>query len=237
MPKIDWNALVDFIGYGPNGPIELLFLGLEERADEGERNLAARASFRHVEDLRFAHEHVLASAGCYNPFAESHKNPVQQWNTAARFALALAGSAFWDEHNAWSSYWRNELGRSHGTTFLMECFPYPRRGRSTRLPGAPELTTDEMWLRRLALLRQFVQRNPVQFVVAYGILTKSKAADIFSIDPKAWHSVPGLNKPVDIATNGNTCVAHVGFFGQGLFANRDIPAIVRAMQDVAAEKR
>jgi hypothetical protein len=235
MTQIDWNALVQFIGYGPTGPVDLLFLGLEEKAVEQERNLAARSAFKPVEDLRRAHEQVLAAAGCHNPFADARRNPVKQWNTAARFALVLNGSPLWDDPATWSAYWRNELGRTHGSTFLMECFPFPRASRGTALPGRPPASEAELWLTRRDILRNHVETNPVKFAVAYGKATKAKANEIFALSPGAWRAIPGLHRDAAIASNGHTCVVHVGFFGRGLFAVRDIPVIVSAMRELARE--
>lgn len=156
---------------------------------------------------------------------------MKQWNTASRFALAMGGSASGNDRPTWSDYWRNFLGRSHGSTFLMECVPYPRATRSTPLPAFPGLTEDDMWKRRLPILRQHVQRVGVKFVIAYGKATKQKASEIFMLKSDAWRAVSGVSRNVEIATNGETCVAHAGFFGRGLFANDDILGIVRALQD------
>ncbi len=231
MAKIDWDALLRFVGHGPNRAVDVLFLGLKERAVEQERNLTARATFQGVEDLRAAHEVTLARAGCHNPFADKHKDPVKQWNTASRFALAISGSTSWNDRAAWSDYWRNSLGRAHGSTFLMECFPFPRATRSTPLPGYPDWTDDEVWDRRRPILRQYLTQNAPKFVIAYGKATKAKASELLAVPPDAWQAVPNLARRVEVATNGETCIAHVGFFGRGYFANGDIPGIVRAMQD------
>jgi len=75
--RIDWNRLLEFVGYGPTEGADLVFLGLEEKAREGSQNLAARSHFEAIEDLRNAHDKILGPAGCRNPFAESG-NPVQQ---------------------------------------------------------------------------------------------------------------------------------------------------------------
>ncbi len=235
MTQIDWDALLQFVGYGPIGPVKVLFLGLEEKAVEGERNLAARASFRLIEDLRDAHEGVLARSGCHNPFTEAHRDPVKQWNTAARFSLAFQGSPHWHERHAWSDYWRNKLGRTHGNTFLMECFPYPRPNRSALVAGAPALTPDQLWERRLPTLRTHLKQHPARFVIAYGKETKSKVAELLTLTPNAWSTVAGLKRPAEIAVSGATCIAHVGFFGRGYFDNSDIPTIVRAMRESASD--
>ena len=89
---IDWDRLYAFRGYGPEYTPKVLFLGLEEKAVDGIKNLFARASFQQIEDLHEAHQ-KLELAGCCNPFAYERGNPVQQWNTAARFTLALEGEA------------------------------------------------------------------------------------------------------------------------------------------------
>lgn len=228
MPNIDWDRMMGFIGYGPTGAADILFLGLEEKALEGALNLEARSSFASIEDLYEAHTQKLGPAGCYNPFQESG-NPVLQWNIAARIALKLEGRIEWYDPQAWSAYWRRRLGRKDGNTFLMECFPFPRKNRASRLPAGPGWTSDSLWQERRKVLHGYLDLCPPKVVVAYGKPTKEKAADLFSLSPDAWRSVPHLKHPASVASNGRTRVAHVGFFGQGQFSVADIPGIVQAL--------
>ena len=222
--------LAGFVGYGPaTRSVDVLFLGLEEKALEGKKNLVARSSFDQVEDVWDACHLKLEPAGCSNPFAATG-DPVTQWNTAARFALAVEGHPKWHEHTMWSQYWRERLGRRNGNTFLMECFPFPRQSRNTPLPESSPWPDAELWRRRRLVLAAHLDQYPPEFAIAYGKATRAKAADLFSLPEAAWRSVPGVKHPASVASNGKTRVAHVGFFGQGLFASAEIPTVVAALR-------
>ncbi|MGH7206546.1 MAG: hypothetical protein ACREI2_10105 [Nitrospiraceae bacterium] len=234
MPNtIDWERLISFVGYGPSCAAKTLFLGIEEKAHEGQeaKNLRARSLFADIEDLYEAHQTKLEPAGCFNPFGASG-NPVQQWNTASRFALALRGDPDWGQASCWSEYWRQELGRRDGSTFLMECFPFPRKSRASGLPGAPPLSEKELWDKRRRFLSQHLSKFPPEIVIAYGAPTKDKVSDLFSIKTGDWRSVDKVEHAASVAINGRTRIAHVGFFGRGQFSFHDIPRIVEALRSL-----
>jgi len=232
MPNsIAWEKLISFIGYGPPRRAMTIFLGLEEKSREGTKNLRARSLFKNIEDLYEAHQTKLEPAGCFNPFSVDG-NPVQQWNTASRFTLALQGNSEWRNPRCWSQYWRHELGRKNGTTFLMECFPFPRKSRKSRLTGVPPPLTEALWQKRRKVLTHHLRRFPPKIVVAYGAPTKKLVSDLFSIDKGDWKDVNGVMHGASVAAIGVTRIAHVGFFGRGLFSCDDIPAIVAALRSL-----
>lgn len=230
--QINWDRLTDFVGYGPTTSAHVLFLGMQEKATEGRINLAARSSFAPIEDLYEAHQHKLKPAGVSSPFDELG-DPVKQWNAAARFALALHGDPRWFDREIWSRYWRNNLGRKNGTTFLMECFPFPAENYKSDIPGIPNWTRQEIWDFRCSVLRAYLDANPPRIVIAYGEPTKDKVVSLFFSSPSRciWRQVQGVSKmPASVASNGTTRIAHVGFFGQGCFSQADVPGIVTALQ-------
>jgi hypothetical protein len=199
MPNsIEWNKLVSFIGYGPSRRAEILFLGLEEKAREGIKNLRARSRFNSIEDLYEAHQTKLGSAGCFNPFSFKN-NPVRQWNTASRFALALQGDSEWQNPRHWNQYWRHELGRKNGTTFLMECFPFPRKSRKNKLPGVPPSFTETLWQKRIMVLTHYLRRFPPKIVIAYGVPTKRLVSDLFPIDKEDWKDIERVKHGASMA--------------------------------------
>lgn len=240
MEKVNESQLLRFIGYGPKRrAAKIVFLGLEERAREGDKNLRARASFRRIEDLREAHENILGPAGCINPFNEKvggssrrkGKNPVRVWNMASRFALAFLGEN-WRSRDKWAAYWRDQLGQEHGETFLMESFPYPCNSHKEKLSKRSKLSAEKIkvWKRRVKVLQQYLGRFPPQFVIAYGKETKEKVSDLFKLHKTAWRKIPGCRNSAWVASRGQTRIAHVGFFGRGNFHKKDIPAIVKALR-------
>ncbi|MFN0197722.1 MAG: hypothetical protein ACKVT0_13340 [Planctomycetaceae bacterium] len=233
MPTNDWKPLIEFLGYGSSEKCaNILFLGLEEKAPEKnyEQNLKARLKFERIEDLREAHERKLGPAADVNPFAKKG-NPVRQWNTAARFSLAIEGHPDWNKRTEWRRYWRDQLGRRSGNTFLMECCPIPRPNGNWHPPETPQLPSDdEVWAKRCPLLQDYLDKCPPKYVIAYGIQTKDKASELFSIPDDGWTPIPNVDRPASIARNDHTCIAHVGFFGRHYFVNYDIPKIVAALK-------
>ncbi len=226
--KIDWDHLIQFIGYGPTHSADILFFGLSE-AGGGHENLAARSCFDFIEDLFDAHEKKLKPAGVESPF-DRPGNPVRQWNYASRIALCFRGEPSW--FHAASSYWRSELGRKDGNTFLMEAFPFPSPQHGERIEGSPRWTDDEIWNMRRPILKRHLDSSPPRYVIAYGDETRHKAAELFGVDGKLdWRTLPGQSRrPLEFAFNGKTRIAHVGFFGQGYFSSADIPRLVSYLQ-------
>lgn len=132
------------------------------------------------------------------------------------------------DRTIWGEYWRFGLGRHDGTTFLMECCPFPRSSRSSRLSIPPEWTEEKVWSLRRVALRRHLDMYPPRTVVAYGMLTKEKASELFGV--QKWRKVPNVEHEVSVSSNGQTRLAHVGFFGQGHFSCNDIPRIVGALR-------
>ncbi|MEX0727063.1 MAG: hypothetical protein WD065_12375 [Planctomycetaceae bacterium] len=233
MSANKWMPLIQFLGYGLSKKCaEILFLGLDEKAPERnyEQNLRARLKFERIEDLREAHEQKFGPAADVNPFAQNG-NPVRQWNTASRFALAIEGHPDWNIRTEWGRYWREQLGWRHGNTFLMECFPIPRPNGNWHPPEALQLPPDnEVWAERCPVLQAYLKKCPPKYVIAYGRATKDKASELFSIPDGGWTPIPNVDRPASIARSGHTCIAHVGFFGRQFFVNCDIPMIVAALK-------
>lgn len=218
------EKLVGFIGYGPPKP-EVVFLGIEE-AGGGDANILARAQhFDGIEDLYGAHEKLERYASVANPF-KKRGNPVQQWNTAAVFALALAEG----DLSLWPSFWRKHLGRRDGQTFLMEKYPVPRSTTSFRVSG---YRPNDLWRKRAPILKTFLDQANPRFVVAYGAPAHEAVADFFTI-PR-WLSVAGTPWSVGTATTG-VVVARVGFFGQGRFDRAHVPSIAAQMRQAAGRR-
>lgn len=214
--------LVEFIGYGPSRP-EVVFLGIEE-AGGGDENIATRAtSFRAIEDLFQAHELLKHEAQCPSPY-DSQGNPVEQWNTASVFALALADA----DTSLWPSFWRNHLGRTNFETFLMECYPVPRKGMAHRMPG---YDPKRLWReQRSQILKDFISTSRPRFIVAYGNPTHECLSDLVSV--ASWMSVGGTAWSVGVSSEG-TVVCRVGFFGNGKFNRNDVPMIAKMMRHLA----
>jgi hypothetical protein len=206
--------LVWFVGYGPVRP-SVVFLGIEESDGGGGAAswVVRETEFEPIEDMREAHVQKLQKAGV-NPYAKSG-NPVQVWNRAAEFRLALAGRPF--PHDGWEGYWRTRLGRRDGDTFLMECFHVPRRGCRVAVPEDPIARWDE----RLAVLQAFTSTIDPRYVIAYGNQPGELVAQVFNLSIGT-----GL---VERDQRRGVVVARVGFFGQGRFDRREIPRIAAEM--------
>ncbi len=216
------DGLAEFIGYGPVQP-SIVFLGTEE-AGEPETILARAHLYQPVEDLFDAHKRLESELKSkdvpyLSPFSQEG-NPIQQWNTASWFALALARA----DPSLWQRYWRCCLGRRTHETFLMECFPFPRKRMSHRQAG---YRPQQLWVQgRSKLLRDFLHEAQPQYMVAYGRPAGRRCADLFTI--RRWEPVPGTPWDVGKAIEG-TVVARVGFFGQGQFNREDIEPVVETM--------
>jgi hypothetical protein len=219
------DTLVRFVGYGPKMP-QAVFLGIEE-AGGGTKNIEARLNdFDEIEDLFEAHMKLQRhDADFENPF-DSASNPVTQWNTCSIFALALAGL---NPDALWRNFWRQCLGRRKYETFLMECYPIPRKGLAHRIRG---YSPKEIWCKkRMPVLREFFKTTKPRFVVAYGIPAHDACADLFNMNGP-WETVEGTQWSVGETTLG-IVVCRVGFFGNGQFNRADLPSVASRMVERA----
>lgn len=227
LPSLDSDhvsRLVDFIGYGPSNP-DIIFLGIEEAGGD-EKNIQTRAKyFNVIEDLCRAHELLKQHAGLENPFHfPDNRDPVEQWNTASKFSLALADA----DTTLWRSFWRHRLGRSTYETFLMECFPVPRKSVAQRIAGyKPRMLWKD---KRMDILSGFISKARPRFLVAYGVPAHTCLDDLVAVSQ--WTEIENACSSVAISEEG-IVVAKVGFFGQGRFNKCHIPAIAHAMRDLA----
>lgn len=219
------KRLTEFIGYGPRNP-SIVFLGIEEAGGDPE-NLAIRASFfRPVEDLCEADETLKAELqrrgrDFSSPFRRKG-NPVQQWNTASRFALALANA----DPSLWQRFWRQCLGRKTHETFLMECYPLARKSTAHYVSGYdPQVVWTEQ---RRDILRRFLNGvcPRVRYVIAYGKSTHQRVAALFGV--QSWNGIPGTRWDIGVSKEG-TVICRVGFFGRGYFHQDDINPVVSEM--------
>lgn len=226
------SSINEFLGYGPSTP-RVLFLGTEE-SDGGadpSRNITARLEgFEITMDL-LAGTTLLASLPKFkNPFASRRRNPVQQWNRSAEIRLALAGLP-WRHVRTWSRYWRTSLGRSFGDTFLMECFPFPRKEMRVRID---RYDPQREWPHRREKLKRFTNSIEPHFVVAYGAIAFERVGQLFSMQPSLWAGVTRVWHDLDgIGTIGHagtgTVIARVGFFGHGKYKRRNTDKLAAAM--------
>jgi hypothetical protein len=206
--------LLEFVGYGPERPL-VVFLGIEE-SDGGGGPASWRvreAEFERIEDMRTAHTHKLAKVDV-NPYGK-RGNPIQAWNRASEFRLALAGRPV--PYDGWQTYWRDSLGQRHGDTFLMECFHVPRRATNIAVPEDPVVR----WPERLSILRTFASTIAPRYVVAYGSDPCQKVAQVFDLDIGSG--------TIERDSRLGVVVARVGFFGQGRFHRTEIPRIAAEM--------
>lgn len=221
----------DFLGYGPPKP-RVLFLGTEESAGGADplKNAKAKvANFESRMDLRTGTALLASLWGFRDPFA-ARGNPVSQWNRAAELRLALAGLP-WLHVREWSPYWREYLGRSVGDTFLMECFPMPRKGKHVRVSG---YSPKQSWPQRCENLVAFTKSIRPHFVVAYGADASRHVSDLFSIEESTFDGVKRLwHELKDIGALGRTSsgavVARVGFFGQGKYKRANTSVLAATM--------
>lgn len=215
--------LSNFIGYGSSDP-DVVYLGIEE-ADGGVDTIGIRVEhFDDIEDLRLAQEKLRTYGGLGGPFDTPNRDPVQQWNTAAIFTLALAGHADHSRRENWRTYWRHRLGRRDSESFLMECFPIPRHSIAKGIPGYDPMS---LWREtRVHVLRRFLDRCDPQFLIAYGKQAHACCDDLFA--SRDWTTVPGTRWEVG-STSGRTVLARVGFFGRGQFSRHDILPIAAEM--------
>jgi hypothetical protein len=222
------RKLTSFIGYGPKKP-KVVFLGIEEglggREELTDREVAVRARFEPTEDL---------CAACKKLGVDWQCSRVVVWNTAARFALALAGLDPDAVNARWREYRYDRLGRNHGEAFLMECFPVPRRGLSHRLPG---YSRKSVWCDRRKLLRQFLRSAKPPYVVAYGKPAANLVMDLLDLDGGRAMEERRRLRGAGIARvrvgSASTVVASVGFFGRN-FGKVDIPRVATAMMDLGS---
>lgn len=228
------TAWSTFLGYGdPQHPPTVLFLGIEE-SNGGGGNIAHQVrltQFQRIEDAQRACQLLAHDPGFINPFT-SGGNPVEQWNAAARFRLALAGLP-WDVPANWNRYWRHYLGRPGADTFLMECYPVPRASTNTWIP---DYNPVRQWPARQQVLAQFTNRIRPRYVVAYGGPPRRHVADLFPVvssdldgKRRMWHPLATMRAASIGKTAHGTVVARVGFFGGGFFNQLDLPLIRDAM--------
>lgn len=221
------QRLLSFLGYGTKHP-RIVFLGAEE-SDGGGSGAALhvrRTKFAKIEDMRSATEKLSAADAQFNnAYADETCSPVVQWNTAARIRLALAGVESWDAYNMWSWYWRTYLGRRTGDTFVMECFPLPRKGLGTKIEG---YSARRAWSERVSHLRAFTLGINPRYVVAYGKDANEHVEELFPATSK-WRVVAGVKNVWLARLAHGGVVARVRFFGNGGFRNREIGPIRDAM--------
>lgn len=223
-----------FLGYGPSDP-RVVFVGTEESDGGAEpvENVRIRlARFMPTMDLFIGSEILESAAGFTNPFKRSG-NYVQQWSRAAEFRLALAGLETNEE--TVSRYWREFLGRERGDTFLMECFPIPRRLSSQAVAHYDAVGS---WSSRRERLRDFTRRITPAFVIAYGKPARDRIEELFPVrtsiwngQTTVWHGVPGARATIALSEWG-AAIARTEFFGQGRFRRSEISPIARALIDL-----
>lgn len=217
------NRIEEFLGYGPGDP-SVLFVGTEESdgGAQSEDNVRVRlAQFDSVMDLQVGTEILESAPGFQSPF----KRPgsyVQQWNRASEFRLALAGMEL--DETATERYWREYLGREQGDTFLMECFPVPRRHSGQAVLG---YDPEQAWPARREVLRAFARRIAPAFVIAYGDPAGKRIGDLFPLK-STWNEVPGTRATVALG-EGGAAIARTSFFGVGQFKRAHIGPIAEAL--------
>lgn len=236
MSVVAADPLLAFLGYGPAAP-RVVFLGAEESDGSGGAAALAvrRSQFRSREDAREATEKLAAGDAAFkNPYA-ADGHPVEQWNTAARLRLALAD---WRHHRNWGRYWREHLGRFDGDTFLMECFPIPRKGLSTKIVG---YSPRRAWAERVAHLRAFALETRPAYVIAYGNDASERVNEIFPVVESAhggrravWHPVEGVKRGSIAKMASGGVVARVAFFGNGGFKLDETEALRASMWSLGA---
>lgn len=226
MKEEDIERLCHFIGYGSSQP-QIVFLGIEEAVPkDSDVHENIRARLRHfsqpVMDIGEAHAVLKEHANVRNPF-ECTGSPVQQWTTAAAFAIALQPEA----PTTPDHYWRNILGRTRSNTLLTECFPLPRRNTRGRIEGYESHSAWNKY-RKDALQRFLHDARPI-FLIAYGKPTHRCLDELFTV--REWESVvvnaAGAGR-VGRSDQG-TVICETGFFGNGFFNRSRIPALVAAM--------
>lgn len=226
------KTIEDFLGYGPATP-RVVFLGIEESAGgaDPKANMDVRLrEFEPTMDLLAGTRLLARVDGFADPFLE-RGNPVQQWNRAAEFRLALAGLP-WMDADDWGRYWREHLGREAGDTFLMECFPVARASTSVRVTGYDPVAA---WPARRKRLLAFAEGIAPEFVVAYGGPACERVEELFPVKPSlyagrtaVWHAAPGTGASIALGTGG-AVVARLPFFGQGQYRRDDTGLVAGAM--------
>ena len=140
----------------------------------------------------------------------------------------------------WRPYWREHLGRTTGDTFLMECFPVPRKSLNTRIPGYNHV---RVWCERVEHLRRFATTTEPNYVVAYGNDASERVEAVFPVvrsefDERSsdWHDVQGCKRTSIGKTAYGGVVAKVGFFGNGGFRLNDMVSTRDAMWKLGSGK-
>ena len=230
-PAVALNSIDEFLGYGPPKP-RVLFLGTEESAGGADplENAAAKvANFEKTMDLVNGTTFLAGLPKFKDPFAGSG-NPVEQWNRAAEIRLALAGLP-WKHVRDWSPYWRTFLGRGAGDTFLMECFPMPRKGKHVRVNGYNPYRS---WPKRVEKLAAFTKTIEPHFVVAYGDDAGERVCELFAIKEsrfesvtRVWHELDGIGTIG--RTSEGTVIARIAFFGQGKYKRESTGTLAATM--------
>jgi hypothetical protein len=161
------DGLINFIGYG-RIDARTWFLGMEE-AGGGEENLRTRCLFSTVEDCAEAHLKLGIEKHHWG------KKSIQStWRGMCYVMLALEGSEINPE--TIRAYQADFLGRSHGTTLLVELLPIPRPriksnwGYYNLIPQfvGPHDYVDVIKPRRIEYLGRIIANQQPELVVGYG---------------------------------------------------------------------
>jgi hypothetical protein len=158
--------LLSFIGFG-RLEADTWFLGMEEGGG-GEENIRTRLKFEVVEDNMHAHELLGIHDWHWG------KRKIQPtWRGMCYLMLRLNGEI--PDREKIRTYQAEELGRSHGDTFLCELMPLPKTSLSeweykTLFPQfhSPEEYYKRIKPRRIQMYRKLVKQYHPKRIVAYG---------------------------------------------------------------------
>lgn len=167
-----WSRIENFVGYGRrDAPV--VFIGLEEGLSQPEtlqEQLAIRAGFAPVMDLKAAHASIPGTARFFDPVRPKCQ---RTWRPMCDLLLRredpehLAPTAQLRGH-----YQATRLGRTHGETLLTELLPYPHVRADHWVYGDRYATRQDyeaaLLGERLQLLSTELAAAKRELIVCYG---------------------------------------------------------------------
>lgn len=175
------DHLVRFVGYG-HPSAKTWFIGIEEAAPDV-TSLQPRIQFGAYEDLASAHQKLGITQ-----FHQLPKPKIQRtWRGMCILALALEGK-FKPNAQDIRLFQAQQLGRSHGSTFLTEILPVPkpkaRKWPQTyarafpNIKGYSDYERDYFPIRLRQIQRLLLQYRPKN-IVCYGSLFRDQYKALF----------------------------------------------------------
>ncbi len=161
------DHLLEFIGYG-SVAAPVWFLGMEE-AGGGEDNLRVRLKFNSIEDLRDADLKLGITR-----FHEEKKPKIQRTWRAMSYIM-LSRDQLKPTRDSIRKYQSQQLGRSGGSTLLLELMPIPKPRMNSWDYGCllPQFQSPDDYERivkprRVEMIRELIKQHPPRILVAYG---------------------------------------------------------------------